>query len=155
MDRPEAVVLDCDGVLTDGRLTINHAGTKMFKQFHTRDVRAIRELVAHGIEVYIASADGWAGTGAFAEKCGAVFIECRDKTELHKLMEGRRWWAVGDDAWDVPMLAAERFFCPSDADPSVFNHPKSHRLRTQGGHGVVAELLTLLLHENLPDLPGL
>lgn len=146
-------MLDCDGVLTDGRLTIDHAGRKMFKQFHTRDVRAIRELVSLGIEVYIASADAWAGTALFAEKCGAVFMEVRDKTELHKFMEGRTWWAVGDDAWDVPMLAATRFFCPADADTCVLNHPKCHKLTANGGAGVVAELLLIMLHEDLPDVP--
>ena len=68
------IITDADGVLTDGTLTIDHKGEKVFKKFHTRDVRAIRELVANGFEIYILSADEWEGTRHFAEKVGAVFF---------------------------------------------------------------------------------
>lgn len=153
LDYPEVIVIDLDGTLTDGTLTIDHNGEKMFKQFHTRDVRAIRELVNHGIEIYIVSADGWGGANHFAEKVGAVFFECRDKSEVVKALAGRKYWAVGDDAWDIAMMkGADICFCPQDADYSVFNMNPGCNLRIlnrQGGRGVMAEIVWLLF-EN-PD----
>jgi 3-deoxy-D-manno-octulosonate 8-phosphate phosphatase KdsC-like HAD superfamily phosphatase len=137
----QQIYLDCDGVLTDGTLTIDHRGEKLFKRFHTRDVRAIRELVARGYTVTLVSADDWAGLPLFAEKVGADVLILRDKGSLPQ-----PYIAVGDDAWDVSMLArAERAFCPIDADVSVLEIPKITTLSTKGGAGVVAELVRALV----------
>lgn len=133
--------IDCDGVLTDGTLTIDHQGRKLFKSFHTRDVRAIRELTANGWEVTLVTADEWEGIHHFAEKTGAEAKILRNKSDL-----AGPYFAVGDDAWDVRMLEqAERAFCPSDADPSVRGLPRVHVLHARGGRGVIAEMLPLLL----------
>jgi len=134
------LLVDCDGVLTDGKLYIDHTGEKMFKAFHTRDVRAIREFVANGWEVVIISADDWPGGPAFAEKTGAVFVTLRDKTRLPQTYGN--YVAVGDDAWDVPMLqGAVAAFAPRDCDQSVRCLPGITVLETRGGHGVLAELV--------------
>lgn len=133
--------IDCDGVLTDGRLTIDHRGEKLFKSFHTRDVRAIRELVANGIEVTIVSADDWQGLEHFASKVGADTRFERDKGKLPE-----PYIAIGDDAWDVGMLKrASRAYCPADADLSVRMLPGIRVLATLGGQGVIAELARDLL----------
>lgn len=136
------LLVDCDGVLTDGRLTIDHKGEKLFKSFHTRDVRAIRELIFNGYEVTIVSADDWPGIFHFAEKVGADVHICRDKSDL----PFSNYVAVGDDAWDAPMLKeASRAFCPADADQSVLGLPGITILKTKGGQGVIAELVRILL----------
>jgi 3-deoxy-D-manno-octulosonate 8-phosphate phosphatase KdsC-like HAD superfamily phosphatase len=138
---PKTILIDCDGVLTDGRLHINHSGEKLFKAFHTRDVRAIRELVFHGFEVVIVTADEWEGIEAFAEKVGAVVHFCRDKSEL----PFSDFIAVGDDAWDVPMLnRARAAFAPADCDSSVRTLEGIRVLPVKGGCGVVAALLSYL-----------
>ena len=136
------LLLDCDGVLTDGYLTIDRYGEKMFKRFHTRDVRAIRELVVHGYEVIIVTADDWSGVVHFADKVGAEMFITNDKGKL----PFQEYIAVGDDAWDVPMLkGAIRSFCPSDADHSVLVLDGIEVLDAMGGKGVVAELVRRLL----------
>lgn len=141
---PQKVVLDCDGVLTDGKVNITADGSKLFKTFHTRDVRAIRELVANGFEVYIVSADDWGGVAQFAEKVGAEFIYLRDKS----LITFDQFIAVGDDAWDIPLLRRASYrFAPKDCDPSLFDQLDDLVvLRTSGGAGVVAELVRILLY---------
>lgn len=146
MDHPEVIVVDVDGVLTDGKLNIDHRGEKMFKSFHTRDVRAIRELIANGVEVYLASADDWSGTKQFADKVGAQFIYLRNKEKLLERLKGRRWWAVGDSAYDIPLLKhAARGFCTADCAPYVQAIlPGITRLKTPGGGGVMDELITLM-----------
>ncbi len=143
--QPRTILIDCDGVLTDGALTIDHRGEKMFKRFHTRDVRAIRELIYNGYEVTIVSADDWPGIDHFADKVGADVMIVRDKSQI-------RWpvpfIAVGDDAWDLSMLlaAAEGYaFCPADADPSVKRQRTVTTLATSAGRGVIAELARRLL----------
>lgn len=140
--QPLSVLIDCDGVLTDGALTMDHLGEKMFKRFHTRDVRAIRELIFNGFEVVIVSADDWTGIYHFADKVGAEVYICRDKGKI----PFDNFIAIGDDAWDIPMLkAARRAFATFDADPSVKILPGITRLGTPGGQGVIAELVTYLL----------
>jgi len=145
---PQVILIDLDGCLTDGKLTIDHKGEKMFKQFHTRDVRAIREIIFNAIEVYIVSADGWSGAQQFADKVGAVFFELRDKKQIVETLNGRPYWAIGDDAWDIEMLKnATRAFCPADADYSVFNMEPGCNLtilNRKGGSGCIAELAWLL-----------
>lgn len=139
----DLLLIDVDGVLTDGVLTIDHRGEKLFKRFHTRDVRAIREFVAHGWEVVLVSADDWPGIHAYAEKVGAEVYVAKDKDDLPY---DRPFVAVGDDAWDVPMLRrAAIAYCPSDADCSVMLLQGIRMLETRGGRGVVAELARRLL----------
>jgi 3-deoxy-D-manno-octulosonate 8-phosphate phosphatase (KDO 8-P phosphatase) len=139
---PKVILIDVDGCLTDGRLTIDHRGEKPFKQFHTRDVRAIRELVFNGFEVVLVSADDWPGIHFFADKVGADVCISREKSELPY----DDYIAIGDDAWDVGMLKkAKKAFCPADADSSVLAIRGIHRLLTEGGHGVVAGMARELL----------
>ena len=136
------ILIDCDGVLTDGRLTIDHRGRKQFKQFHTRDVRAIRELIYNGYEVVIISADDWEGINHFANKVGADVHICRNK----ECVPFENYFAIGDDAWDVGMLKnAIQAYCPLDADESVLCIPNIIVLKTRGGRGVIAELCRSLL----------
>jgi 3-deoxy-D-manno-octulosonate 8-phosphate phosphatase KdsC-like HAD superfamily phosphatase len=136
------LLIDCDGVLTDGALTIDRHGEKMFKRFHTRDVRAIRELVYNGWEVVIVTADDWPGVSHFAEKVGVDVFVTNRKGEL----PFTDYVAVGDDAWDVPMLEqADRAFCPCTADRSVRAVDGIEMLEARGGQGVVAELARRLL----------
>ena len=141
----KTILIDCDGVLTDGALTIDHRGEKMFKRFHTRDVRAIRELVYNGYEVTIVTADDWPGIHHFADKVGADVMIVRDKSQI-RYPAG--FIAVGDDAWDLPMLrhATPGFaFCPSDADSSVKMDRCVTELSTAAGRGVIAELVSNIL----------
>jgi len=136
------ILIDVDGVLTDGRLTIDHNGEKQFKQFHTRDVRAIRELVYNGYEVVLVSADDWEGIHYFADKVGADVLISRDKRDLPY----KDYIAIGDDAWDIQMLAnATDAYCPHDADVSVLSIMGINRLETHGGRGCIAEMARAIL----------
>lgn len=139
----KTLLIDCDGVLTDGTLVITGDGEKMFKKFHTRDVRAIREFVARGFEVVIVTADDWPGIHHFAEKVGAEVLIARDK----RFLPYSNFIAVGDDAWDVPMLQqARQAYAPFDADWSVLNN-EVVRLDVEGGRGVIASLLKQLFYK--------
>ena len=144
MDNKEVktILIDVDGVLTDGCLTIDHKGEKLFKRFHTRDVRAIRELVWNGFEVILVTADEWFGITHFADKVGADLDFVKDKSTL----KYTNYYAIGDDAWDIPMLLkAKKAFCPVDADPGVLQLPGIYVLPRAGGRGVVADFVRVIL----------
>ena len=142
MDSAKTILIDCDGVLTDGKMYIDHNGEKMFKAFHSRDVRAIRELISYGYQVVIVTADDWPGSKFFASRTGAEILVTRDKSKI----KFDKYIAVGDDAWDVPMLKnAEHAFAPANADVSVKQLCNVQLLYSNGGDGVIAELIHLLL----------
>lgn len=142
MNKPNIIVCDFDGVLTDGRLHITSDGEKLFKSLHTRDIRAIRELVSIGYEFYIVSADDWSGGKVFAEKVGAEFICLRDKSTITQYIGDKPFIAIGDDSWDIPMLKlAEYSFCPVDAYDQVLLVKDILVLKSKGGSGCIAELL--------------
>lgn len=139
---PNQILIDCDGVLTDGRLNVTHDGKKLFKSFHSRDVRAIRELVFNGFEVSIISADDWEAGPIFADKVGAEFVYLRDKSKFEC---DRPFIGVFDDAWDVS-LARRSFmlFAPCDADQSILGLPDVEILGP-GGSGIIAQVVRRLI----------
>ena len=64
------LLLDVDGVLTDGKVYVAHDGER-FKAFNSRDNRAIAEFIARGWEVHLVSASKWPGLKQFSENTGA------------------------------------------------------------------------------------
>lgn len=138
------ILVDVDGVLTDGKMYIDHTGEKMFKAFNSKDVRAIRELIMNGYRVVMVSADDHESAKHFANKVGAEFVHERDKSKL-----GPSFIAIGDDAWDRVMLENARFaFYPADTPRrSSWKKDMCHaeQLNTAGGQGIMAEIVELLI----------
>ena len=142
-----SLVLDCDGVLTDGKQYIGSDGRKMFKAFHTRDIKAVRYLVHRGIAVYVISADSWPGADAWCDRVGAVFVYARDKLVAIRDLgfDPSETAMIGDDAWDVQALKyVEHRYCPRDAEMVVKAIPGMQVLPIKGGKGVVSALCTAL-----------
>jgi 3-deoxy-D-manno-octulosonate 8-phosphate phosphatase (KDO 8-P phosphatase) len=138
----KTIIIDFDGVLTDGKINMSHSG-EIFRSVHTRDIRAIRELIARGFEVVICTASSSPIIESYAEKVGAYLLVARDKSEVANVYEAGSYIAVGDDVWDIPLLkGATRAFCPADADPGI--PQEVYRLNTNGGNGVIAELIRRL-----------
>jgi len=151
----KTLIIDVDGVLSAGKQYIDRNGEKLFKAFHTRDIRAIREFVQMGVEVYVMSADDWPGTPAWVEARGAEFICTRNKVETAEQLgiDPLHTMAVGDDAWDVPIMRwANWAACPADADLCIERQVPCVMVITDvnGGDGVIARLLAELLEGGLP-----
>lgn len=138
------ILLDFDGVLTDGKIFYTHSG-EQFKGINTKDIRAIRELISYGYEVIILTASKWPGSKFFAEKTGADIIVLKDKSLYLKDLK-EKYIAVGDDVWDISLInKANFFFAPKNADKSLRKYKKVKFLKTNGGEGVIAELVWLLI----------
>lgn len=132
----KTVIIDVDGVLTDGKVWYNSKGERS-KGFHSRDIRAIRELVAHGFDVILYTQSTWPGMEDYAARTGATVVMNREKIPLNT-----PYIAIGDDTPDLDILHfAQRAFCPSDADPMVRSLQDITILETKGGEGCVAEML--------------
>lgn len=148
------VVVDVDGVLTDGILLYG-AGGEELKRFSVRDGLGIRLLREAGIEVGVITGRT---TGALARRCADLGIRSdlvvqgsRSKAADLDRLEGmlgladHEVAAMGDDLPDLPMLERVGFAaCPADAVPEV---AASCDLicGAVGGGGAVRELAELLL----------
>lgn len=140
------VLLDFDGVLTDGKIFYTHNG-EQFKGINTKDIRAIRELISYGYEVIILTASNWPGSKFFAKKTGAEVVVLKNKSEFLKNFK-EAYIAVGDDVWDISLInKAKYFFAPKDADKILKKYKKVKFLKTNGGDGVVAELVSILISD--------
>lgn len=152
--RVRAVVLDVDGVLTDGSLTFDEEGRE-WKTFDVKDGLGIVLLRDLGYRIGIVSARTSRVVGL---RCRELKIpeDCvlqgeRDKTAaLDRLLT--KWElqpfeavAVGDDLPDLGMLRrAGVAACPADAVPIVRDAAALH-LTKPGGSGAVRELADLIL----------
>jgi len=146
------LLLDVDGVLTDGRLYFDAKGETL-KVFHVRDGHGIKMAQRAGIEVAFLS--GRRSDAAFhrAKELGITkFYEgLRDKVVvLEELLEALRLSpqqvaAVGDDLVDLPLLARVGLaVAVADAAPEV--RAAAHWVTTlPGGRGAVREVCDLLL----------
>jgi 3-deoxy-D-manno-octulosonate 8-phosphate phosphatase (KDO 8-P phosphatase) len=146
------LVLDVDGVLTDGRLAYGPRGEQL-KIFHVRDGHGIRLLQDAGVSVAVLSGRKSAATARRCRDLGIRHVSqgLRDKTLafdrlLAKLGLGAREVAcVGDDTPDIALLVrAGLAIAVADAHPLV--HAVAHRRTTlPGGRGAVREICDWLL----------
>ena len=147
-------IIDCDGVLNDGKQAHIYNCPileKPFKFFHSRDKTAIRHLTqTMGKRVIIISADDSDITRAWAESCGAEFMYRRIKVFSED--DGIVWSetvGVGDDIMDLPYLEkCALAYCPADANRMVNAVP----LEVRGGEGVISHLVWYL-SETLKNQP--
>ena len=114
--RVRLVVLDVDGVLTDGRLYYGAQGEAL-KVFDVRDGHGIKMLLAHRIEVAILSARSSPIVAQRARELGiARVVQGRgDKSAgFRELLDDARIAAsdaayIGDDLPDLPVLRSAGF----------------------------------------------
>lgn len=164
------LVLDCDGVLTDGIKKLDKRGCFVFKGFADIDITAIERFRLQGIRVCILSGDKQINK-KIAEKFNIDFYHAID--EFGKI--NKRFWLsklmdiykvaksqicyVGDDMHDYKIMCdikqADGFtFCPNDASPDILDI-SCERSERNGGKGVVADLLYRYLnHAKLKSSDG-
>jgi 3-deoxy-D-manno-octulosonate 8-phosphate phosphatase (KDO 8-P phosphatase) len=150
--RIRLLVLDVDGVLTDGRLFISATGEE-FKVFHVRDGSGLVALQRAGVTVAIISGRD---SEAVVRRAGELGIRhlrqgVVDKaSELAALMRElgatpEQTACVGDDTPDLPMLeAAGLAIAVADAHPAL--RASAHWVTpSPGGRGAVRDVCDLLL----------
>ena len=152
LENIELLILDVDGVLTDGRLYFGAKGETL-KTFHVRDGHGIKLLMAAG--VHVAAVSGRRSAAAAARlrelKVAHVMQGCADKlAALEKLkkrlgVSALRCACIVDDTQDLPLMSGVGFAAAvADAHPLVMS--AAHWVsRSPGGRGAVRELCDALL----------
>jgi len=146
------VVLDVDGVLTDGRLWYGSDGETV-KAFHVRDGHGIKMLIAAGVGVAVISGRRSAAVTARMRELGVsdvaqgVTDKARALAELLKrnAVDARRVACLVDDTPDLGLMAAVGLpAAVADAHSDVLAAAK-HVTRAKGGRGAVREFCDWLL----------
>lgn len=146
------LLLDVDGVLTDGRLFLTDSGEEI-KAFHSRDGHGIKMLIASGVRVGIVTGRSSRVVQRRAQDLGISLLVqgCQDKrgAVLSILAEQglapRETAFMGDDVIDLPAMEAVGFaVAPADAHPVV--RARSHWVTEHGGgFGAVRDLCELVM----------
>lgn len=144
------LILDVDGVLTDGKKYYDASGRGVLKTFCDRDFTAIKKFKANGWYVVFLSGDPNVNE-ALAKNRNIPFYTNRvdgkmvnKVTFLDKLckeynVDPSKVAYVGDDIFDIELLKAVKYgFCPDNADPDVKQIATS--LNSKAGDCCIAEL---------------
>jgi len=146
------LVLDVDGVLTDGRLYYSATGETM-KVFNVRDGYGIRQLAAAGLAIAVISGRR---SPIVARRCQDLGIRhisqgIQDKlARFHVILKrlaipASATACVGDDAIDVSMMkAAGLAFAVADAHEDA-KRAADIVTKSKGGRGAVREICDYLL----------
>ena len=145
------VVLDIDGVLTDGTVQLFPGGDEV-RSVHFRDADAVAGAQRCGVTVAVLSGEESPGVKRVAERLGISegFFGAKEKlnrlrdltSELGIAMEETCY--VGDADRDAPaLLAAGIGFAPSDGSVAA-RSAANHVLSSPGGRGAVAEAIEFL-----------
>jgi 3-deoxy-D-manno-octulosonate 8-phosphate phosphatase (KDO 8-P phosphatase) len=148
----ELLILDVDGVLTDGSLYFSGRG-EAFKVFHARDGHGIRLLLESGVKVAAISGRRSAAVTARMRDLEVrhVVQGCRDKVAALERVARRLGLAplscacIVDDTPDLPLMSAVGFAAAvADAHPLVLS--AAHWVSTlPGGRGAVREFTDAML----------
>jgi 3-deoxy-D-manno-octulosonate 8-phosphate phosphatase (KDO 8-P phosphatase) len=150
--RVRLLVLDVDGVLTDGTLYYGARGEAL-KAFHVRDGLGLKLLAAAGVKVAVISGRRSSMTARRCRELGvghlmqgvddkvAAFRRLRDRLGV----TSEACACVGDDLPDVPLMREVGLsFAVADAHPQA--RDAAHMItRLPGGQGAVREICDYLL----------
>ena len=146
----ELLILDVDGVLTDGTKVYDIHHNVLSKRFTCKDFTAIKRFIASGIKVVMLSGDAF--NKNMAKKRNIDFFCSRnedlslDKSRYVEVfsekygVEPSKMAFVGDDYFDLSMFNKLKFtFCPVDS-PDIIKENSLYTLSSKGGEGVIVEL---------------
>ena len=147
------IVLDVDGVLTDGKIIYGTDGRE-YKHFNVQDGSSLKLLAAQGIALAIISGRSSSIVQRRAEELGIFHVSqgADDKASaLDQLIaEGfpaKNLCAIGDDLQDLQLFqhpAVTLTATVANAHPTVLSKAQFVTQR-EGGSGVIVELGELIL----------
>lgn len=147
------LLMDCDGVLTDGRLYFSPAGEAM-KVFHVRDGQGIVSWHKAGLKSgVITGRDAGEILKARASELGMQFLKVRSVDKIKDLesilaeagVSAEETAFIGDDLADAPVMKKVGFpVAVADAIPEVIS-AAAYVTQANGGNGAVREVVDLLL----------
>ncbi len=158
LQKIQLLILDVDGVMTDGGLYFTDEGDHI-KKFDAKDGMAIAQLTKRGFQIGIISS-GFSGTAVKrrADMLGIQHCSVNKESKLTRLqdictslaIDPSQVAMIGDDLNDLEIFEVCGFSaCPADAVPMVKNKVDLV-LSAKGGKGAIREFVDeYLLEERL------
>ena len=151
IDKIKALVLDIDGVLTDGRLGYS-AGDEV-KFFHARDGHGIKMAIRGGILVGVLSGRVAESNRKRAKELGFSFFYegQKDKRKAFELLlkeqnlKAEECLYMGDDVVDLPPMIKSGIAVTVADAPEYMDKYCDFRTVKNGGQGAVREVIDWLL----------
>jgi 3-deoxy-D-manno-octulosonate 8-phosphate phosphatase (KDO 8-P phosphatase) len=150
--RIKLLLMDCDGVLTDGRLWLLENGDE-HKSFNTKDGLGLALLHRAGLRSGIISGRKSIGVERRAHELGIEFLRQGDEQKV-AAFEGVLQLAgvnedevafVGDDLSDIPLMRRAEF-AVAVADAVEDARALAHYVTlAEGGRGAVREVVEIIL----------
>jgi len=150
--RIKLLLMDCDGVLTDGRITLLDTGDEE-KSFHTRDGHGLVLLHRAGLQSGIISGRTSALVERRASELGIKYVrqgtwnKVKDFEELLVETEitEKEVAFIGDDVTDIPLMQRSEL-AVAVADAVEETRGVAHYVtQLPGGFGAVREVCELIL----------
>jgi 3-deoxy-D-manno-octulosonate 8-phosphate phosphatase (KDO 8-P phosphatase) len=148
----ELLLLDVDGVMTDGRIIWDANGTEI-KFFNVKDGHGIKLVQRAGIQVGIITGRVSPVVNLRAKELGIEILyqgslrkqESYEEIKQRSGLSDHQIAYMGDDVIDVPVMRRVGFSAaPADALPEVLK-VADYIAHARGGWGAVRELCDLLL----------
>jgi YrbI family 3-deoxy-D-manno-octulosonate 8-phosphate phosphatase len=148
------VLMDCDGVLTDGTIIYSSTG-EMLKMFHAHDGYGIERGHQLGLRFAIISGR-YAKENEFRAaklKISELYQNVKDKVaacdEIRAKynLEYENLCFIGDDAFDVPLLIKVAFSCAPPEAVEEVRTKVDYITKVRAGKGCVREVIDLILKE--------
>jgi 3-deoxy-D-manno-octulosonate 8-phosphate phosphatase (KDO 8-P phosphatase) len=148
------LLMDCDGVLTDGRITLLEVGDEQ-KSFHVRDGHGIVLMHRAGLRTGIISGRSSKLVERRAKELGIEFVRQGTWNKLEDFEEilseagvpPSETAFVGDDVTDIPLMLRVGF-AAAVADAVLEVKQAAHFVtNSNGGFGAIREVTDLILQE--------
>ena len=149
--RIKLFLMDCDGVLTDGRIWILEGDDQ--KAFHTRDGLGLELLHRAGLQSGIISGRSSSAVKRRAESLRMKFVRqgCEDKEQAFAEIIAEAGVTnaevafAGDDLTDIPLMLQSGLGI-AVADAAAETREQAHYVTdARGGYGAVRDVVELIL----------
>jgi 3-deoxy-D-manno-octulosonate 8-phosphate phosphatase (KDO 8-P phosphatase) len=146
------LLLDVDGVMTDGGLYYSAEGIEL-KRFHAHDGYGIVRAHEHGIRIGLISGRSSPIVEARARvlKIDDVYLDAMDKVTPFRELQKKYGFTeeqtafLGDDLFDLPLLEIVGFSAAPANAMSGVKRRVDYVTRLAGGNGAVREVVDLIL----------
>ena len=151
LEKIKLLILDVDGVLTDGKIVIGNDGEE-FKFFNVKDGLGIKNVKKLGIKVAIITSKQSKIVEVRMKSLGItdVFQGQKNKVSSYKKLLEKYSLSpeevgyMGDDLPDLPLLDRSGCaFIPKDANKLLCKYA-DYQCNTRGGEGAVREVCDLI-----------
>jgi len=153
------IILDIDGVLTNGRKIYDSSGKCVYKEFCDKDWTAIKRFQSLDIQVVFLTGDPNINGSMGLNRGIKTYVNRSNNTHIDKAyyleeimlnhnVEAENICYVGDDLFDIGIMKKVKYpFCVEDSPKIVKDY--SRALDRRGGDNVIARLFETLEDLNL------